>query len=157
MPVNYHQVPQRVEELLLILSRCLDYVRGNRLGPGRIPARPAGALAEHARAFSAQGWTKARVEDELTAVINDHYDIELPSIAEKLELINRGRDPHEPPLTIPMPEDRVHILVAGGVAGMALTDGPDARVHGAADGSHRLITPIATNHGMSWMEAPSQH
>ena len=33
MPVNYHQVPQRVEELLLILSRCLDYVRGNRLGP----------------------------------------------------------------------------------------------------------------------------
>ena len=49
--------------------------------------------------------------------MNEHYDIELPSIAEKLELINRGRDPHEPPMTIPMPEDRVHILVAGGVAG----------------------------------------
>ncbi len=117
MPVNYHQVPQRVEELLLILSKCLDYVRGNRLGPWPDTSALFVLSPKHARAFAAEGWTKERVEDELTAVMNDHYDIELPSIAEKLELINRGRDPHEPPLTIPMPEDRVHILVAGGVAG----------------------------------------
>ena len=117
MPVNYHQVPQRVEELLLILSKCLDYVRGNRLGPWPDTSALFVLSPKHARAFSAEGWTKAGVEDELTAVMNDHYDIELPSIAEKLELINRGRDPHEPPMTIPMPEDRVHILVAGGVAG----------------------------------------
>ena len=38
-------------------------------------------------------------------------------VLERAGLINRGRDPEEPPMTIPMPEDRVHILVAGGVAG----------------------------------------
>jgi len=117
MPVNYHQVPQRVEELLLILRRCLDYVRGNRLGPWPDTSALFVLSPKHARAFAAAGWAKERVEDELTAAMNDHYDIELPSIAEKLELINRGRDPQEQPLTIPMPEDRVHILVAGGVAG----------------------------------------
>ncbi|MEI7889906.1 MAG: hypothetical protein WCI34_06315, partial [Actinomycetes bacterium] len=96
MPVNYHQVPQRVEELLLILSRCLDYVRGNRLGPWPDTSALFVLSPKHARAFAAAGLTKERVEDELTAAMNDHYDIELPSIAEKLELINRGRDPQEP-------------------------------------------------------------
>jgi hypothetical protein len=117
MPVNYHQVPQRTEELLLILSRCLDYVRGNRLGPWPDTSALFVLSPKHARAFAAEGWSKERLEDELTAAVNDHHDIELPSIAEKLELINRGRGPDQPPLTIPMPEDRVHVLVAGGVAG----------------------------------------
>ncbi|MGE3833708.1 MAG: hypothetical protein AB7H43_02865 [Acidimicrobiia bacterium] len=117
MPVNYHQVPQRVEELRLILARCLDYVRGNRLGPWPDTSAVVVLSPKHARAFAAEGWSRAQVEDDLTTAVNDHHPIELPSIAEKLELINRGRGPDEPPLTIPMPEDRVRVLVAGGVAG----------------------------------------
>lgn len=117
MPVNYHQVPQRVDELLLILQRCLDYVRGNRIGPWPDTSALCVLSPKHARAFAAEGWSKEQVEDALTASVNEHHDIELPSLAEKIELINRGRDPGEPQMTIPMPEDRVHVVVAGGVAG----------------------------------------
>ncbi len=78
-------------------------------------ARPAASSARPCA--SARPATASQASVHAASADGDHYDIELPSIAEKLELINRGRDPHEPPMTIPMPEDRVHILVAGGVAG----------------------------------------
>jgi hypothetical protein len=118
MPVNYHQVPQRSSELLLILERCMDYVRGNRIGPSPDAGSPVVVLSpKHVRAFSMQGWTKERLEDELTSAVNDHYDIELVAHAEKIELINRGRDPDEPRVVPSKPEGRVCVIVAGGVAG----------------------------------------
>jgi hypothetical protein len=118
MPVNYHQVPQRASELFLILSRCMDYVRGNRIGPSPDAGAPLVVLSpKHVRAFSLEGWTKARLEDELTAAVNDHYDIELEAHREKLDLINRGLDPDDPRMQQPKPEGRVEVLVAGGVAG----------------------------------------
>lgn len=117
MPLNYHQVPQRADELMLIAKRCLDYVRGNRIGPWPDTSALVVLSPKHARAFAAEGWTKEQVEDELTAAVNEHHEFDLLSNAEKLELINRNTDPSSPPLTIPMPEDRVRILVAGGVAG----------------------------------------
>jgi hypothetical protein len=118
MPINYHQVPQRASELLLILTRCMDYVRGNRIGPSPDGGAPLIVLSpKHVRAFSLEGWTKDRLEDELTAAVNDHYDIQLESHREKLELINRGLDPDDPRMEQPKPEGRVEVLVAGGVAG----------------------------------------
>jgi hypothetical protein len=118
MPVNYHQVPQRSSELLLILARCMDYVRGNRIGPSPDAGAPVVVLSpKHVRAFSLEGWTKERLEDELTAAVNDHYQIELQSHLEKIDLINRGRDPDEPRVIPTKPEGRVTVLVAGGVAG----------------------------------------
>jgi hypothetical protein len=118
MPVNYHQVPQRSGELFLILTRCLDYVRGNRIGPTPDSGGPVVVLSpKHVRAFSLQGWTKVRLEDELTEAVNDHYDIELESHREKIELINRGRDPDDSRVIPTKPEGRVTVLIAGGVAG----------------------------------------
>jgi hypothetical protein len=118
MPVNYHQVPQRASELVLILARCMDYVRGNRIGPSPDGGAPLVVLSpKHVRAFSLEGWTKEQLEDELTAAVNDHYDIELESHREKLDLINRGLDPDDPRMEQPKPEGRVEVLVAGGVAG----------------------------------------
>jgi len=117
MPLNYHQVPQRADELLLIIKKCLDYVRGNRIGPWPDTSALLVLSPKHARGLAAEGWTKQQVEDELTAAVNDHYDYNLLSNIEKLELINRNTDPGAPPLTIPMPEDPVRVLVAGGVAG----------------------------------------
>jgi hypothetical protein len=118
MPVNYHQVPQRSSELLLILKRCMDYVRGNRIGPSADAGAPVVVLSpKHVRAFSIEGWTKERLEDELSEAVNDHYDIELVAHSEKIELINRGRDPDEARVIPTKPEGRVQVLVAGGVAG----------------------------------------
>jgi hypothetical protein len=118
MPVNYHQVPQRSSELLLILKRCMDYVRGNRIGPSADAGPPIVVLSpKHVRAFSIEGWTKQQLEDELTTEVNDHYDIELVAHSEKIELINRGRDPDDPRVIPTKPEGRVRVLVAGGVAG----------------------------------------
>ncbi len=118
MPVNYHQVPQDASELLLILTRCLDYVRGNRIGPS--PDAGGGVVVlspKHARAFSREGWTKQRLEEELTAAVNEHWDVELEAHRIKLELINRGHDPDEPMITQPKPQDPVTVLVAGGLGG----------------------------------------
>jgi hypothetical protein len=118
MPVNYHQVPQRASEVLLILQRCLDYVRGNRIGPSPDSGAPVVVLSpKHVRAFSLQGWTKQSLEDELTAAVNDHYEIELASHQDKIELINRGRDPADAPVIPGKPEGRVSVVIAGGVAG----------------------------------------
>jgi hypothetical protein len=118
MPVNYHQVPQRASEVLLIVQRCLDYVRGNRIGPSPDSGGPVVVLSpKHVRAFSLEGWTKQALEDELTAAVNDHHQIELVSHQEKIELINRGRDPLEPPVIPGKPEGRVRVIIAGGVAG----------------------------------------
>jgi hypothetical protein len=118
MPVNYHQVPQRSSELLLILQRCMDYTRGNRIGPSADAGPPVVVLSpKHVRAFSIEGWTKPQLEDELTRAVNDHYDIELVAHREKIELINRGRDPDDPRVIPTKPEGRVRVLVAGGVAG----------------------------------------
>ena len=118
MPVNYHQVPQRSSELLLILKRCMDYTRANRIGPSPDAGSPVVVLSpKHVRAFSIEGWTKQQLESELTAAVNDHYDIELVAHQEKIELINRGRDPDEPRVIPAKPEGRVRVLVAGGVAG----------------------------------------
>jgi hypothetical protein len=117
MPINYHQVPQRTEEMILILTKCLDYVRGNRIGPWPDTGALIVLSPKHARGFAAGGWTKERLEDDLTRAVNDHYGYDLVSNKEKIELINRGRDKDEPQLQIPMPEDPVRVLVAGGVAG----------------------------------------
>jgi hypothetical protein len=117
MPINYHQVPQRPDEMILILTKCLDYVRGNRIGPWPDTAAVMVLSPKHARGFAVGGWTKQRLEDELTRAVNDHYTYDLVSNREKIELINRGRDSSEPQLQIPMPEDPVRVLVAGGVAG----------------------------------------
>lgn len=117
MPVNYHQVPQRDDELLTILEHCLDYVRGNRLGPWPDTSAVLVLSPKHARAFSAAGWTKTELEQRLTGAVNTPLEVELPSVREKLELINRGRGPDDPPVTMPMPSDPVRILVAGGRAG----------------------------------------
>ena len=117
MPVNYHQVPQRSSELLLILQRCLDYTRANRIGPSADAGSPVVVLSpKHVRAFSIEGWTKQQLEHELTSAVNDHYDIELVAHREKIELINRGRDPDEPPVIPTKPEGEVRVVVAGGVA-----------------------------------------
>jgi hypothetical protein len=118
MPVNYHQVPQRASELLLILSRCLDYVRGNRIGPTPDTGGPVVVLSpKHARAFSKDGWTKEQLEAALTDAVNQHWDIELEAHREKLELINRGLDPADPRMGQPKPEGPATVLVAGGLAG----------------------------------------
>jgi hypothetical protein len=118
MPINYHQVPQRSSELLLILKRCLDYTRANRIGPSADAGPPIVVLSpKHVRAFSIDGWSKSQLESELTSAVNDHYDIELVAHAEKIELINRGRDSDEPRVIPTKPEGRVRVLVAGGVAG----------------------------------------
>jgi hypothetical protein len=118
MPVNYHQVPQRSSELLLILTRCLDYVRGNRIGPSPDTGGPVVVLSpKHARAFSKDGWTKERLAAELTEAVNQHWDIELEAHREKIELINRGLDPDDPRMGQPKPEGPVQVLVAGGPAG----------------------------------------
>jgi hypothetical protein len=118
MPVNYHQVPQRAGELLLILTRCLDYVRGNRIGPTPDSGGPVVVLSpKHARAFSKEGWTKERLATELTEAVNQHWDVELEAHRDKLELINRGLDPDDPRMSQPKPEGPVEVLVAGGPAG----------------------------------------
>jgi hypothetical protein len=118
MPVNYHQVPQRSSELLVILQRCMDYTRGNRIGPSPDAGPPVVVLSpKHVRAFSIEGWSKQQLESELTSAVNDHYDIELVAHREKIELINRGRDPDEPRVIPTKPEGRVRVLVAGGIAG----------------------------------------
>jgi hypothetical protein len=118
MPVNYHQVPQRASEVLLILNRCMDYVRGNRIGPSPDGGPPVVVLSpKHVRAFSLEGWSKQKLEDELTASVNDHYDIELESHRDKIALINRGRDPDDAQMIPGKPEGQVRVLVAGGVAG----------------------------------------
>jgi hypothetical protein len=96
----------------------MDYVRGNRIGPSADAGPPIIVLSpKHVRAFSLEGWTKAQLEDELTAAVNDHHDIELVAHADKIELINRGRDPDDPRVIPAKPEGRVRVLVAGGVAG----------------------------------------
>jgi len=118
MPINYHQVPQRSSELFLIIARCMDYVRGNRIGPSPDAGAPLVVLSpKHVRAFALEGWAKERLEEELTAAVNDHYDIELVSHREKIELINRGRDPDDEWVIPAKPDGRVRVIVAGGVAG----------------------------------------
>ena len=69
------------------------------------------------RAFLREGWTKQRLEEELTAAVNEHWDVEAQAHRIKLELINRGHDPDEPMITQPKPQDPVTVLVAGGLGG----------------------------------------
>ena len=65
---------------------------------------------KHVRAFSLEGWTKQSLEEELTAAVNDHHQIELASHQEKIELINRGRDPSETPV-IPGTRGRASVII----------------------------------------------
>jgi hypothetical protein len=119
MPVHYHIIPQQADDLVLIITHCLEYIRGYNITP--MSERP-GALVlltpSHALAFSRQGWSKGQLELVLTEAVNRDLNITLSGAAAIERLRTRGLDSSLSPQLPPQrPKDPVHVMVAGGTGG----------------------------------------